>query len=129
MASGTWSRWQGSEGPEIVYHDGYYYLFMAYDGLDIPYNTRVVRSTRVDGPYQGIDGTNVTSPGGNAFPVVTHPYKFMDSYGWGGIAHCAVWEDTLHNSVSLATILVMHLMQSCWVVFAASYGIATDGRS
>jgi len=93
VASGTWSRWQGSEGPEIVYHDGYYYLFMAYDGLDIPYNTRVVRSTRVDGPYQGIDGTNVTSPGGNAFPVVTHPYKFMDSYGWVGIAHCAVWED------------------------------------
>ena len=92
VASGTWARWQGSEGPEIVYHDGYYYLFMAYDGLDIPYNTRVVRSTRVDGPYSGIDGANVTN-GANAFPIVTHPYKFYGDYGWVGISHCAVWED------------------------------------
>ena len=92
MASGTWARWQGSEGPEIVYHDGYYYLFMAYDGLDIPYNTRVVRSTRVDGPYSGIDGANVTN-GANAFPIVTHPYKFYGDYGWVGISHCAVWDD------------------------------------
>lgn len=96
VASGTWSRWQGSEGPEIVYHDGYYYLFMAYDGLDIPYNTRVVRSTKVDGPYIGVDGTNVTT-GGNAFPVVTHPYKFMGDYGWVGISHCAVWQDGNDN--------------------------------
>jgi beta-xylosidase len=22
-------RWQGAEAPEIVYHDGYYYLFLA----------------------------------------------------------------------------------------------------
>ena len=96
VPNGNWARWQGSEGPEIVYHDGYYYLFMAYDGLDIPYNTRVVRSARVDGPYIGIDGTNVTT-GGNAFPVVTHPYKFMNDYGWVGISHCAVWSDDSDN--------------------------------
>jgi beta-xylosidase len=96
VPNGNWARWQGSEGPEIVYHDGYYYLFMAYDGLDIPYNTRVVRSARVDGPYIGIDGTNVTT-GGNAFPVVTHPYKFMNDYGWVGISHCAVWSDDNDN--------------------------------
>ena len=29
-----------SEAPEIVYHVGYYYLFVAYDALDVPYNTR-----------------------------------------------------------------------------------------
>lgn len=92
VPSGSWARWQGSEGPEIVYNNGWYYLFMAYDALDIPYNTRVVRSKNVDGPYMGIDGTNVTS-GGNAFPIVTHPYKFMDSYGWVGISHCAVFDD------------------------------------
>lgn len=91
-----WARWQGSEGPEIVYHDGYYYLFMAYDGLDVPYNTRVVRSANVDGPYYGIDGTNVTN-GANAYPVVTHPYKFMDDYGWVGISHCAVFQDGNDN--------------------------------
>ena len=92
VPSGSWARWQGSEGPEIVYNNGWYYLFMAYDALDIPYNTRVVRSKNVDGPYMGIDGTNVTT-GGNAFPIVTHPYKFMDSYGWVGISHCAVFDD------------------------------------
>jgi arabinan endo-1,5-alpha-L-arabinosidase len=45
------SRWQGSEAPEIIYKDGYYYLFLAYDGLDVPYNTRVVRSANIEGPY------------------------------------------------------------------------------
>ena len=86
------NRWQGSEGPEIVYHDGYYYLFMAYDGLDVPYNTRVVRSTNIDGPYMGHDGRNVTN-GGDAYPIVTHPYKFKGHTGWVGISHCGVFED------------------------------------
>ena len=86
------SRWQGSEGPEIVYNPetGYYYLFMAYDGLDVPYNTRVCRSRNIDGPYMGIDRTNLTANGGEMYPVVTLPYKFNNNNGWVGIAHCAV---------------------------------------
>lgn len=91
------SRWQGSEGPEVVYRDGYYYLFLAYDALAIPYNTRVVRSTDIAGPYYGIDGTDVTNNGGDALPVVTHPYKFGNSYGWVGISHCAVFDDGEDN--------------------------------
>ena len=74
-------RWQGSEAPEIVYHDGYYYLFMAYDALDTPYNTRVARSKTIDGTYTGNE------------LVVTHPYKFADSQGWVGISHCAIFDD------------------------------------
>ena len=85
-------RWQASEAPEIIYHDGYYYLFMAYDGLDVPYNTRVVRATSITGPYYGIDGRNVTN-GGEAYPIVTHPYKFGSDNGWVGISHCAVFDD------------------------------------
>jgi len=96
VASGTWARWQGSEGPEIVYHDGYYYMFMAYDELAVQYNTRVVRSATIDGPYQGINGANVTN-GADAFPVVTHPYKFSNDYGWVGISHCAVFDDGQGN--------------------------------
>lgn len=87
------SRWQGSEGPEVVYHDGMYYLFLAYDGLDVPYNTRVVRSSNIEGPYEDITGTDVTNVGGNAYPVVTHPYKFNNSYGWVGFSHCTVFDD------------------------------------
>ena len=91
------NRWQSSEAPEVVYHDGYYYMFMAYDELSVAYNTRVVRSKNIDGPYVGIDGTDVTNNGGDAYPIVTHPYKFSKGYGWVGISHCAVFDDGSGN--------------------------------
>ncbi|MEN9444451.1 MAG: hypothetical protein RIS47_1341 [Bacteroidota bacterium] len=88
------SRWQASEAPEIIYKDGYYYLFMAYDGLDVPYNTRVVRSANIEGPYLDITGRNFTNGRGDSYPIVTHPYKFNLSNGWVGIAHsCAFQKD------------------------------------
>lgn len=88
-------RWQGAEAPEIVYHDGYYYLFLAYDALDIPYNTRVLRSTKVDGPYKTLNGavTDASKGANNNPTVLTHPYKFSEGYGWVGISHCAVFDD------------------------------------
>lgn len=91
------NRWQASEAPEVVYHDGYYYLFMAYDELSVAYNTRVVRSKNIDGPYYGIDGTDVTNRGGDAWPMLTHPYRFSQGYGWVGISHCAVFDDGQGN--------------------------------
>lgn len=75
------NRWQASEAPEVIYHDGYYYLFTAFDALDVPYNTRVYRSATVNGTYTG------------AGLVMTHPYQFSDNQGWVGIAHCAVFSD------------------------------------
>lgn len=88
------NRWQASEGPEIIYNTetGYYYLFVAYDALDIPYNTRVCRSKSITGPYLGIDGANVTE-GAEMLPVVTHPYKFSKSNGWVGFSHCTIFND------------------------------------
>lgn len=92
-------RWQGSEAPEIVYHDGYYYLFMAYDALDVPYNTRVLRSKNVDGPYTTFDGVvaDATNGANNNPAVLTHPYKFGSDHGWVGISHCAVFDDGQGN--------------------------------
>lgn len=87
------NRWQAAEAPEVVYRNGYYYLFMACDELAVAYNTRVVRSRNVDGPYYGIDGTDVTNRGGDAYPILTHPYRFSQGYGWVGISHCAVFDD------------------------------------
>ncbi len=84
-------RWQASEGPEVIYHDGYYYLFMAYDALDVPYNTRVVRSENITGPYYDITGRNNTNGRGDCYPIVTHPYKFKKGNGWVGISHCAIF--------------------------------------
>ena len=88
------NRWQASEGPEIVYNaaTGYYYLFVAYDALGVPYNTRVARSKNIAGPYLGIDGADVTK-GAEMLPVVTHPYQFNGSDGWVGISHCAIFDD------------------------------------
>jgi arabinan endo-1,5-alpha-L-arabinosidase len=87
-------RWQAQEGPEIIYNEktGYYYLFLAYDELNVAYNTRVCRSTNIDGPYMGIDGKNITQ-GGECWPMVTHPYKFNLHSGWVGISHCAIFKN------------------------------------
>ena len=95
------SRWQGSEGPELIKYNGYYWLFFANDGLDVPYHTRVVRSTQIQGPYYDVTERNFTSSGNkNPYPIVTHPYKFNDAdnglgscYGWVGISHCAIFND------------------------------------
>lgn len=93
------NRWQGSEAPEIVYHNGYYYLFVAYDALDVPYNTRVLRSKNVDGPYETMNGKITdAAKGANEEPtVLTHPYKFSAGSGWVGISHCAVFDDGAGN--------------------------------
>lgn len=78
----TGSRWQASEGPEVVYNaeTGYYYLFTAYDELSIAYNTRVARSKSITGPYED-------------FRLITHPYKFNDHSGWVGFSHCGIFQD------------------------------------
>jgi arabinan endo-1,5-alpha-L-arabinosidase len=88
------SRWQPLEAPEIIYNEetGYYYLFLAYDELSVAYNTRVARSQNITGPYYGIDGNNVTN-GAEAWPMVTHPYKFDGHYGWVGISHPSIFQD------------------------------------
>lgn len=99
-AGNYWARWQGSEGPEIIYNDktGYYYLFLAYDGLDIPYNTRVLRSKSVNGPFLDITGADRTNNPGDAYPIVTHPYHWTYSANtWVGISHVAVFQDGNSN--------------------------------
>ncbi|MBM6992339.1 MAG: arabinan endo-1,5-alpha-L-arabinosidase [Prevotella sp.] len=93
----TGQRWQGSEAPEVVYRNGYYYMFLAYDELSVAYNTRVVRSSNIDGPYYDITGRDVTNLGGEAYPILTHPYKFGSDHGWVGISHCAVFNDGNDN--------------------------------
>ena len=91
------SRWQASEGPEVVYLDGYYYLFLAYDELSVAYNTRVLRSKNILGPYYGKDGRDCTAKGGEAYPIVTHPYRFNGHNGWVGVSHCCVFDDGKGN--------------------------------
>ena len=88
------NRWQGQEGPEIIYNakTGYYYLFLAYDELSVNYNTRVCRSRTITGPYLGYSGTNITT-GNDCYPILTHPYKFNNHSGWVGISHCCIFQN------------------------------------
>jgi arabinan endo-1,5-alpha-L-arabinosidase len=88
------SRWQASEGPEIIYNaeTGYYYLFLAYDELSVAYNTRVCRATSITGPYYSYNGTDITD-GGECWPMLTHPYKFKDHSGWVGFSHCCIFQN------------------------------------
>ena len=68
---------------------------MAWDELDVPYNTRVVRSTAIDGPYYTSRGANFTegAEATKVYPIVTHPYKFKDGVGWVGISHCCIFKN------------------------------------
>lgn len=88
------NRWQALEAPEIIYNKdtGYYYLFLAYDELSQAYNTRVARSRNITGPYYGVNGANITL-GSDAYPLLTHPYKFQGHHGWVGFSHCSVFQD------------------------------------
>jgi arabinan endo-1,5-alpha-L-arabinosidase len=56
------------EGAGIVYHDGYYYLFVAVDfccrGISSTYHIQVGRSVAITGPYTDAAGTGMLSGGG-----------------------------------------------------------------
>jgi arabinan endo-1,5-alpha-L-arabinosidase len=56
------------EGAGIVYHDGYYYLFVAVDtccrGISSTYHIQVGRSASVTGPYTDASGTAMSDGGG-----------------------------------------------------------------
>jgi arabinan endo-1,5-alpha-L-arabinosidase len=88
------NRWQALEGAEIIYNPQteYYYLFLAYDELSVAYNTRVCRSKNITGPYEGMNGGNVTN-GAECWPVLTHPYQFSGHTGWVGFSHCTVFQN------------------------------------
>lgn len=92
IASRGNSRWQASEGPEVVYHNGYYYLFLAYGTLAVEYNTRVCRSKNIDGPYVDMEGNSALGST-QLYPILTAPYQFSNSFGWVGLSHCGIFED------------------------------------
>jgi arabinan endo-1,5-alpha-L-arabinosidase len=61
------------EGPFIIRHDGYFYLFVSYDlccrGVESTYNVRVGRSRQIHGPYHDHAGVPMMQGGGT--PVLS----------------------------------------------------------
>lgn len=60
-----------SEASDIIYHDGYYYLFVNHgsccSGDRSTYNVRVGRSVKVTGPYLDRHGEDLVQGGGTLF--------------------------------------------------------------
>ena len=75
------------EAPFIVYHDGWYYLFVSYDfcckGLTSNYKTAVGRSKSITGPYVDEEGNAMTECGGEVLVAASPEYS--------GVGHCSVY--------------------------------------
>jgi arabinan endo-1,5-alpha-L-arabinosidase len=66
--SSTPAEWQAIEGPFLMHHDSYYYLFTSWDhcckGAASDYRIVVGRSRDINGPYLDEDGKKLTKGGG-----------------------------------------------------------------
>ncbi len=87
--------WQASdnnaEGPYIFYNEqlDYYYLMCSYGDLNTTYNMRVARSKNPNGPYEDIDGTDVSSDS-TAGNKLAGNYQFNGGEVRVGLGHNSV---------------------------------------
>lgn len=69
--SRVWIIADESEASDIIYHNGYYYLFVNHgsccQGANSTYNIRVGRSKKITGPYLDRYGENMTNGAGTLF--------------------------------------------------------------
>jgi arabinan endo-1,5-alpha-L-arabinosidase len=121
VAGRSGSRHAAIEGPEISHHNGWYYLFVSYDWLEDYYNVRVGRSRYPNGPYYDFNGMNMAVYSDN-IPMIEGPYKFKNSDGWQGTAHCGVYNDNgkyyIFNQGRPTTSIynmVLHVREIFWI--------------
>ncbi len=73
------SRENGTEGPNISYRDGYYYLFVSIDrccqGVASNYKGSYGRSRKITGPYLDKAGTDMLNGGGTILEVGADRWK------------------------------------------------------
>lgn len=67
-----------SEASDLIYHDGFYYLFVNHNscckGKNSEYNIRVGRSRKPDGPYIDKHGDPMSKGGGSLF-IAAHDHR------------------------------------------------------
>ena len=109
------------EGPEIIYRNGWYYLFVSYDWLEDYYNVRVGRSRNPEGPYYDFDGNDMAVFADN-IPMILFPYRFNHHVGWQGTGHCGVFRDgdqyyMVHQGRTSSSIynMVLHVRKMFWI--------------
>lgn len=76
------------EGCNIFYHDGYYYMTVAYGDIQDTYNIRVARSESITGPYLDYNGNPMTQADGTIGTRLAGPYAFDGDPGFKGQGHC-----------------------------------------
>lgn len=73
----------GIEAPSIVFHNGYYYLFVSYDscckGVDSTYRTMVGRASAITGPYTDASGKGMLQ--GNAVQLLAKEGRYIGPGG------------------------------------------------
>lgn len=112
------NRWQASEAPEVVYHDGYYYLFVAFDELSKCYNTRVLRSETIDGQYVDITDRSLRTERRTAMCILSSPIlissaPIMDGWAFPIVQSLMTVRATGFmppSSVSRRTIMVTRML-------------------
>lgn len=115
------------EAPYMIYREGWYYLFVAFNPMDLSYHNRVGRSRSVHGPFVDRDGREMTKGGGS---VVTkglfelrmpgHASVFLDEDG----QHYFVGEYFRKDSPSIMMISTIVWDKDGWPVTALTPDIA-----
>lgn len=77
------------EGATVFYHDGYYYLNVAYGDICYSYNTRIARAESIEGPYVDYNGASMLEADGAVGTRIVGPYRFERDKGWRGQGHNA----------------------------------------
>lgn len=87
------NRSNGIEATNIIYHDGYYYLFVSIDrcclGVNSTYKIAFGRSKTITGPYVDESGTSMSNGGGTVLDSGTTRWKgpggqyvYQNGNGW-----------------------------------------------
>ncbi|MBE6741956.1 MAG: hypothetical protein E7570_06580 [Ruminococcaceae bacterium] len=96
------------EGAFITYHNGYYYLYVAYGVNDYNYVTRVFRSTSPTGPfvdYNGVQATNSSAVHGTQ--IMAPHYVTGDNYIYMSTGHDSIYK-AVNNNGEVITIHSAH---------------------
>jgi len=117
----------GVEAPSIVFHSGYYYLFVSFDacckGVNSTYRTMVGRSTAITGPYA--DNTGKAMLAGGALQLLATDGRYIGPGGGtafrdGGLYYYAYhYYDGDANGASFLVLRPIAWTADDWPLFMA----------
>lgn len=130
------------EGCNLFYHDGYYYMTVAYGDIKDTYNIRLARSESITGPYLDYNGNPMTEADGSIGTRLAGPYAFEGDPGFKGQGHCAWVENpdtgeifllsnarTAEQSVAKQMVRSVYWLESGWPVLSPVMATADTIRT